>query len=49
MAQAGGTEPGKLPHALETVAGWVKQRWPEAVQAEPADRTLPLHCRSQEE
>jgi alanyl-tRNA synthetase len=26
MAQAGGTEPGKLPQALESVAGWVKQR-----------------------
>jgi alanyl-tRNA synthetase len=26
MAQAGGTEPSKLPQALESVAGWVKQR-----------------------
>jgi alanyl-tRNA synthetase len=26
MAQAGGTEPGKLPQALESVADWVKQR-----------------------
>jgi alanyl-tRNA synthetase len=26
MAQAGGTEPAKLPQALESVAEWVKQR-----------------------
>jgi alanyl-tRNA synthetase len=26
MAQAGGTEPGKLPAALESVKGWVEQR-----------------------
>ena len=26
LAQAGGTEPGKLPQALTTVAEWVKQR-----------------------
>jgi alanyl-tRNA synthetase len=26
MAQAGGTEPAKLPQALESVADWVKQR-----------------------
>ena len=26
MAQAGGTDPGKLPEALASVAGWVKQR-----------------------
>ena len=26
MAQAGGTEPAKLPHALESVKGWVEER-----------------------
>jgi alanyl-tRNA synthetase len=26
MAQAGGTEPAKLPHALESVKNWVEQR-----------------------
>jgi alanyl-tRNA synthetase len=26
MAQAGGTEPGKLPAALQSVQGWVEQR-----------------------
>jgi alanyl-tRNA synthetase len=26
MAQAGGTEPGKLPNALESVKNWVEQR-----------------------
>jgi alanyl-tRNA synthetase len=26
MAQAGGTEPGKLPAALDSVKGWVEQR-----------------------
>jgi alanyl-tRNA synthetase len=26
MAQAGGTEPAKLPHALESVKSWVEQR-----------------------
>ena len=26
MAQAGGTEPGRLPEALASVAGWVKER-----------------------
>src|SRR5258708_8769571 len=26
MAQAGGTDPGKLPQALASVADWVKQR-----------------------
>jgi alanyl-tRNA synthetase len=26
MAQAGGSEPAKLPHALESVKGWVEQR-----------------------
>jgi alanyl-tRNA synthetase len=26
MAQAGGTEPAKLPRALESVQGWVEQR-----------------------
>jgi len=26
MAQAGGTEPAKLPHALESVKGWVLER-----------------------
>jgi alanyl-tRNA synthetase len=26
MAQAGGTEPGKLPNALESVKDWVEQR-----------------------
>jgi alanyl-tRNA synthetase len=26
MAQAGGTDPGKLPAALETVKAWVEQR-----------------------
>jgi hypothetical protein len=26
MAQAGGTEPGKLPAALDSVADWVKQK-----------------------
>ena len=31
MAQAGGTEPGKLPQALESVRGWVQERLQEAV------------------
>ena len=26
MAQAGGSEPAKLPHALESVKSWVEQR-----------------------
>jgi alanyl-tRNA synthetase len=26
MAQAGGTEPAKLPEALRSVKGWVEQR-----------------------
>jgi alanyl-tRNA synthetase len=26
MAQAGGTEPAKLPAALDSVKGWVEQR-----------------------
>jgi len=26
MAQAGGTDPAKLPSALESVRGWVEQR-----------------------
>jgi len=26
MAQAGGTQPGKLPDALASVADWVRQR-----------------------
>ncbi|MGH6631690.1 MAG: DHHA1 domain-containing protein, partial [Burkholderiales bacterium] len=26
MAQAGGTEPGKLPAALQSVKGWIEQR-----------------------
>jgi alanyl-tRNA synthetase len=26
MAQAGGTEPAKLPHALESVKHWVEER-----------------------
>ena len=26
MAQAGGTDPAKLPRALDSVAGWVRER-----------------------
>jgi alanyl-tRNA synthetase len=26
MAQAGGTNPSALPHALQSVRGWVEQR-----------------------
>jgi alanyl-tRNA synthetase len=26
MAQAGGTEPAKLPAALQSVKGWIEQR-----------------------